>query len=98
MFWRPDAGAVVKWLMGQINDLAHLADRPAVHGGQQAVTFERQDMRGQSVKKPAVVAYDDGAARKVFDRFFQGAKRVDVEIVGRFVEQENIGAAAEQLG
>ena len=62
------------------------------------VALERQDMCGQSIEEPAVVAHDDGAAGKVFDRFFQSAKRVDVKIVGWFVEQKNIGAAAEQLG
>ena len=32
------------------------------------------------------------------DPFFQGTERVDVEIVGRFVEQEEVGTSAEELG
>ena len=30
------------------------------------VAFKRQNMRGDSVQKPAVMADDDGAAREVF--------------------------------
>ena len=57
-----------------------------------AVPFEGQDVRGDAVEEPAIVADDDHAAGEVQDRFFQGPQRVDVEIVGRFVEQQHVGS------
>jgi len=59
-----------------------------------AFVFERQDMRGDAVEEPAVVADDDGAAGKILQRLFQRAQRVDVEIVGRLVEQQQVSARA----
>ena len=44
------------------------------------------------------MADDDGAAGEVFQRFFQRADRVDVQIVGRLVEQEDVRAALEHAG
>jgi hypothetical protein len=38
-------------------------------------------------RKKAVVADDDGAAGEVEQRLFERSKRVDVEVVGRLVEQ-----------
>ena len=55
-----------------------------------AVPFERQDVRGQPIEEPPVVAYDDGAADKVGDSFFQCSQRIDVVVVRRFVEQQYI--------
>ena len=63
-----------------------------------AVPFEGQDVRGHAVEEPAVVADDDHAAGEVEDRFFQGPQRVDVQVVRRFVEQQHVAAAAQQLG
>ena len=63
-----------------------------------AVAFEGQDVRRQPVEEPAVVADDDRAAGEVGHRFFQGPQRVDVEVVRRFVEQQHVRAAAQQLG
>jgi hypothetical protein len=42
---------------------------------------------GDAVQEEAVVADDDGAAREVEQRLLKRAQRVDVEVVGRFVEQ-----------
>ena len=60
-----------------------------------AVAFEGQDMRRDPVEEPAVVADDDGAAGEIVERLFQRAKRVDVEIVCRFVKQQQVGAALQ---
>ncbi len=35
-----------------------------------AIAFERQDVRGQPVEEPAVVAHDDRTANKVLHRLF----------------------------
>src|SRR5690348_11670695 len=56
-----------------------------------AVVFERQDVGRDAVEEPAVVADDDGAAGKVLQRLFERAQGVDVEIVGRLVEQQDVG-------
>src|SRR6185369_1034474 len=48
-----------------------------------AVAFEGQDMRGDAVEEPAVVADDDGAAGKILQRLLQRPQRIDVEVVGR---------------
>src|SRR5215470_9135533 len=46
-----------------------------------AIALEGEDVGGDAVEEPAVVADDDGAAGEVFQRFLQCAQRVDVEIV-----------------
>ena len=61
------------------------------------VAFERQNVRRDAVEKPAVVADDDGAAREIFQRFFERAHRVDVQIVGRLVEQNHVRAGLEHF-
>src|SRR6185437_14869843 len=63
-----------------------------------AVAFEGQDVGGDAVEEPAVMADDDGAAGKILQRLFQRAQRIDVEVVGRFVEQQHVGARLEHLG
>src|SRR6202012_336251 len=63
-----------------------------------AIAFEGENMRGDAVEEPAIVADDDGAAGEILKSLFQRAQRIDVEIVGRFVEQQHIGAGFEHLG
>src|SRR4051812_40157227 len=48
-----------------------------------ALAFEGEDVGRDAVEEPAIMADDDGAARKVLQRLFERAQRVDVEIVGR---------------
>ena len=62
-----------------------------------AVAFEREHVRGDAVEEPAIVADDDGAAGEVEQRFLERAQRVDVEIVGRLVEQQQVAALLQQL-
>src|SRR4051794_25702502 len=57
-----------------------------------ALAFEREDVRRDAVEEPAVVRDDDGAAGEGLQRFFQRAHRIDVEIVRRLVEQEDVRA------
>ena len=63
-----------------------------------AVALECQHVFGDAVEKPAVVSDDHHAAGKPEQRLFQRAQGVDVQIIGRLVEQKDIAPAAQQLG
>ncbi len=63
-----------------------------------AVALEGEDVGRDAVEKPAVVADDHGAAGEILKRLLQCTERVDVEVVGRLVEEENVGAGLEHLG
>src|SRR5688572_8070111 len=62
-----------------------------------AVALESEDVRGDAVEEPAVVADDDGTAGIILERLLQRAQGVDVEIVGRLVEQQHVGAALQNF-
>ncbi len=62
-----------------------------------AVSLERQHVGGDAVEEEAVVADDDGAAGELQQGLFERAERVDVEVVGRFVEQQKISAALQHF-
>ena len=63
-----------------------------------AVTFERQDMRCNPVEEPSIVRDHNHASDEAEDRFLESSQRVDVQVVRRFVKQQNIAAASQQLG
>ena len=63
-----------------------------------AVAFEGEDVRRQAIEEEAVVADDHRAAGEVLDRFLERAQRLDVEVVGRLVEQQHVAAGLEHLG
>mmetsp|Transcript_23472 Transcript_23472/g.69301 ORF Transcript_23472/g.69301 Transcript_23472/m.69301 type:complete len:222 (-) Transcript_23472:634-1299(-) len=54
------------------------------------VALRRQDVRRDAVEEEAVVAHHEDAARKVEQRLLQAAHRVDVKVVGRLVEQQEM--------
>src|SRR5579884_3115230 len=60
-----------------------------------AVALEGQDVGGDTVQEPAVVAAHDGAAAEGFEPFFQRAQGVHVEIVRRLIQQDEIRAFLE---
>ena len=62
-----------------------------------AVAFERQDVGGDAVQEPAVMGDDHRAAREVHEGFFERAQGIDVEVVGRFVEEQDVAAALQEL-
>ena len=62
-----------------------------------AVALERQDVGRDPVEEPAVVADDDHAAGERLEARLQRAQRVDVQVVGRLVEQQHVAARLEQL-
>src|SRR6266446_5680217 len=63
-----------------------------------AVALERQNMRGDAVEEPAIVADDDRAAGEILERLLERAQRIDVEVVRWLVKQEHVGARLEHLG
>lgn len=63
-----------------------------------AVAFEGQHVGGEAVEEHAVVGDDHGAAGKVLQRLFERGEGFGVEIVGRLVEQQDVGARFKHLG
>src|ERR1700704_2551875 len=63
-----------------------------------ALVLECQEVGGDAVEEPAIVADDDGAAGEILQRILERPQRVDIEIVGGLVEQQQIGARFEHLG
>src|SRR5690348_6721027 len=63
-----------------------------------AFAFEGEHVRRHAIQKPAIMADDHGAAGKILERRFEGPERLDVEIVGRLVEEDEIGAGLQHLG
>jgi hypothetical protein len=63
-----------------------------------AVAFEGQHVGGDAVEEPAVMADDHGAAGESSSASSSARKRVDVEVVGRLVEQQQVGAGLQHLG
>ena len=61
------------------------------------IPFEGEDMRGDPVEKPSIVAHHNRTPGELDERIVERAKRVDVEIVGRLVEQEEVRATPKQL-
>ena len=61
------------------------------------ISFEGDDVRRQAIEKPAIVRDHHHGACEAGDALLQRSQRVDVEIVGRLVEEQQIGPAAQQL-
>src|SRR5579871_4017042 len=54
-------------------------------------------MGRHAVEEPAVVRDDHGAAGEVEKRLFERAQRVDVEVVRRLVEKQDVAARTQEL-
>ena len=54
------------------------------------IALEGKNVGTDSVEEPAVVADNHSTASKCFQTFLQGTQRVHVDIVGRFIEEQNI--------
>ena len=63
-----------------------------------AVAFKGQDMGGNAVQEPAVVADHHGAAAEIFQGFFQRSQGVDVQVVGGLVQEDDVGPFLKHLG
>ena len=65
---------------------------------QTAFSFKYNALRNHVVQKHTVVADEEHGAGVVAQQFFQQFLRVDVQIIGRLVQHQNIGGAGEQFG
>src|SRR5579859_1272260 len=63
-----------------------------------AVALEGQDVGAQAVEEPAVVADHHRAAGELLQGVFQVLQRLDVQVVGRLVEQDDVAAGGQGLG
>src|SRR3989304_4207171 len=63
-----------------------------------ALTLKRKHMGGDTVEEPAVMADDYSTACKILQRLFQGAHGVYVQIIGRFIQQKDIGLFLQHTG
>src|SRR5690606_33060588 len=63
---------------------------PAFHEHHATLVLEGHDVRADAVQEPAIVADDHGAAGVAEERLLERAQRVDVQVVGRLVEQEDV--------
>ncbi|ELP47394.1 30S ribosomal protein S5 [Mycobacterium avium subsp. paratuberculosis S5] len=59
------------------------------------VTLPGQDVRAGAVQEPAVVRDDHRAAREIHQRVLQRAQGLDVQVVGRLVQQDQVAALLE---
>ena len=77
---------------------AYSCQDPPLVPGHLRVASKARMCTSRPVEEPAIVRDDDGAAGERDQRLLERAKRVDVQVVGRLVEQEHVAARAEQLG
>src|SRR5262245_60635509 len=63
-----------------------------------AVALEGQNVGGNAIEEEAVVADDDGAAGEILERRFERGQRLDIEIVGRLIEKDQVRARLQHLG
>ena len=60
-----------------------------------AIPFKCHHVRGYPVQEPAVVTGDDDASSVVGDRFLQGPQGIHVQVIGWFIEQQDIGSSPQ---
>lgn len=56
------------------------------------VSLECQNVCRQAVEEPAIVRRHNDASGEVHDRFFECSKRIDIEVIRRFIKQQNVAA------
>jgi len=62
------------------------------------VIFIREDVGRDAVEEPPIVRDHNGGAREVQQGFFQGTQGFNVEVVGRFVEQQDVATLFQGQG
>src|SRR2546425_5010348 len=62
-----------------------------------AVALEHEQVRGEAVEEPAIVADDRHASGEVKDGLLERAERVDVEVVRGLVEEQDVATGAQKL-
>src|SRR4029079_1702368 len=63
-----------------------------------AVALEGEDVGGDAIQEEAIMADDDSAAGEILERRFKRGECLHVEIVGRLIEQNEVGAGFQHLG
>ena len=58
-----------------------------------AVALEREDVRRDAIEEPAIVADHHRAARELLEAVLERTQRVDVEVVRRLVEEQDVAGA-----
>ena len=64
----------------------------------QAATVQFEDARGQALQESTVVRDKQHGALEVLDGFFKPGNGADVQVVGRFVEQQQVRLGHQGLG
>src|SRR4051812_26620578 len=63
-----------------------------------AVTFEGQNVGSNAIEEPTIMARHQYTTRKRQQGFFQGSQCVDIQIIGRFIQEQYIAAPLDGLG
>ena len=63
-----------------------------------AVALKSENVCGDAIQEPAVMADYHGATGKIQQRFFQRTQGVNVKIICWFVKQNQIGTRLQHLG
>ena len=75
-----------------------VAFEPVPFGRVLVIALPCEDMRGDSVKEPTVVGDHHGATRECEQRVLERLQGFDVEVIGRFVEQQQVAALLQGQG
>jgi hypothetical protein len=67
-----------------------VAERPGVGGDAVAVRIEFEDSRHDRIEESAVVGDDQNRALVLTEESFEPGQRVDVEVIRRLVENQDI--------
>ena len=67
----------------------------APHNG--TVWFKGQNVRGNPIEKPAIVAHNHRTSAKVGQSLFKSPQCINVQIVCRLVQQHQVSAGPQQL-
>ncbi len=89
--------AVGDLLGGELVALARLVRREVAGVGAQHAAVQLHDARGDAIEKGAVVG-DDDAGRQLRQQFLEALDAVDVEMIGRLIEQQELGLQREGEG
>ena len=67
-------------------------------GGALAVAIEAEDLRRDAIEHVAVVGNEDEGAAEIEEILFEGLERGDIEVVGGFVQKEEVGFLEHEAG
>src|SRR2546426_11575688 len=62
------------------------------------IPLESENVCGDTIEKPPIVRDHHGTTGEIDERFLQRSQSIDIEIIRRLVEQQEIPTRLEQLG